>query len=127
MSGVTASLATIEAAIDDGADALIVRHGLFWRGQDGRLTGWLKQRVARLLGAEPSLFAFHLPLDAHPVASNNAQFGPRLGLVADATFAEQALGFDGAAGAHTTVSALAEALARGFGLQHRFIDLPNLA
>ena len=42
VSGVTASLAFIDAAIDAGADALLVHHGLFWRGQDGRLTGWLR-------------------------------------------------------------------------------------
>jgi putative NIF3 family GTP cyclohydrolase 1 type 2 len=41
VSGVTASLALIDAAIADGADAILVHHGLFWRGQDGRLTGWL--------------------------------------------------------------------------------------
>ena len=39
VSGVTASLALIEAAVEQGADALLVHHGLFWRGQDGRLTG----------------------------------------------------------------------------------------
>src|SRR3989337_2085432 len=63
VSGVTASLALIEAAIAEGADAILVHHGLFWRGQDGRLTGWLKERVARLLAHRISLFAYHLPLD----------------------------------------------------------------
>ena len=42
VSGVTASLAFIDAAIAAGADALLVHHGLFWRGHDGRLTGWLR-------------------------------------------------------------------------------------
>ncbi|TMH02910.1 MAG: Nif3-like dinuclear metal center hexameric protein, partial [Betaproteobacteria bacterium] len=51
VSGVTASLAFIDAAIAAGADALLVHHGLFWRGQDGRLTGWLKTRVERLMSA----------------------------------------------------------------------------
>lgn len=95
-SGVTASLAFIDAAIAAGADTLLVHHGLFWRGQDGRLTGWLKARVARLLQADINLFAFHLPLDAHAELGNNAQLGQRLGLVADARFGEQALGFIGA-------------------------------
>ena len=49
VSGVTASLALIDAAIEADADALFVHHGLFWRGQDGRLTGWLRERVARLI------------------------------------------------------------------------------
>ena len=42
VSGVTASRALIEAAIADGADTVIVHHGLFWRGHDGRITGWMK-------------------------------------------------------------------------------------
>ena len=94
-SGVTASLAFIDAAIASGADALLVHHGLFWRGQDGRLTGWLRQRVARLLQAEVNLFAYHLPLDAHAELGNNAQLGRRLGLQASARFGEQELGFIG--------------------------------
>ena len=75
VSGVTASLALIDAAIEAGADAILVHHGLFWRGHDGRLTGWLKARVARLLAHDISLFAYHLPLDAHPEWGNNAQLG----------------------------------------------------
>ena len=97
VSGVTASLAFIEAAIAAGADTLLVHHGLFWRGQDGRLVGWLAQRVRRLMAANVNLYAYHLPLDAHAELGNNAQLGLRLGLVADARFGEQALGFIGAA------------------------------
>ncbi len=96
-SGVTSSLAFIDAAIDAGADTLLVHHGLFWRGQDGRLTGWLATRVRRLMAANVNLFAYHLPLDAHAELGNNAQLGRRLGLVADARFGEQALGFIGPA------------------------------
>ncbi len=95
VSGVTASRALIDAAIDAGADALLVHHGLFWRGQDGRITGWMKQRLARLLAHDVSLFAFHLPLDAHAQYGNNAQLGQRLGLAADQKFGEQSLGFAG--------------------------------
>jgi dinuclear metal center YbgI/SA1388 family protein len=96
-SGVTASLAFIDAALAWGADALLVHHGLFWRGQDGRLTGWLRQRVARLLTNDVNLFAFHLPLDAHADLGNNAQLGARLGLAADARFGKHELGFIGGA------------------------------
>lgn len=95
VSGVTASLALIEAAIAAQADALLVHHGLFWRGQDGRLTGWLKQRVQRLMAHDISLFAYHLPLDAHAEFGNNAQFGRRIGVSADSRFGEQSLGFVG--------------------------------
>ncbi|RZL63227.1 MAG: Nif3-like dinuclear metal center hexameric protein [Variovorax sp.] len=99
VSGVTASRALIEAAIHAGADAIFVHHGLFWRGQDGRVAGWMKQRLALLLGDDVNLFAYHLPLDAHPELGNNAQLGLQLGLVAEAgpagRFGEQQLGFLG--------------------------------
>ena len=95
VSGVTASRALIEAAIAAQADAIFVHHGLFWRGQDGRVTGWMKQRLALLLAHDVNLFAYHLPLDAHPEWGNNAQLGLVLGLRADARFGEQELGFVG--------------------------------
>jgi dinuclear metal center YbgI/SA1388 family protein len=95
VSGVTASRSLIEAAIQAGADAVFVHHGLFWRGQDGRVTGWMKQRLALLLAHDINLFAYHLPLDAHPELGNNAQLGSKLGLAASARFGEQDLGFVG--------------------------------
>ena len=95
VSGVTASRSLIEAAIEAGADAIFVHHGLFWRGQDGRVTGWMKQRLALLLAHDINLYAYHLPLDAHPELGNNAQLGSRLGLVAMGRFGEQDLGFIG--------------------------------
>lgn len=104
VSGVTASLALIDAAIAERADAIFVHHGLFWRGQDGRVTGWMKQRLQRLLAHDINLFAYHLPLDAHPELGNNARLGQRLGWNADAWFGEQGLGcvatvaYDDAAG-----------------------------
>jgi dinuclear metal center YbgI/SA1388 family protein len=95
VSGVTASRALIEAAIAAQADTIFVHHGLFWRGQDGRVTGWMKQRLALLLAHDINLFAYHLPLDAHPELGNNAQLGLKLGLQAQSRFGEQDLGFLG--------------------------------
>ena len=92
VSGVTASRALIEAAIAARADALFVHHGLFWRGQDGRIVGWMKERLRLLLAHDISLFAYHLPLDAHPDLGNNAQLGRVLGWQADQRFGEQELG-----------------------------------
>lgn len=108
VSGVTASLSLIEAAVAARADAVLVHHGLFWRGQDGRLTGWLKARVALLMAHGINLFAYHLPLDAHAEWGNNAQWGAALGLRADARFGEQALGFIGDAGHLLSLQALAQ-------------------
>jgi dinuclear metal center YbgI/SA1388 family protein len=118
VSGVTASRAFIEQAIAVGADTLLVHHGLFWRGQDGRLTGWLKARVALLMRHDVNLLAYHLPLDAHAEFGNNAQLGRRLGLVADARFGDQALGFIGTASAGLdTAEALAERAGSALGRQ----------
>ena len=97
VSGVTASRALIEAAIAANADAIFVHHGLFWRGQSGTVTGWMKQRLQLLLAHDINLFAYHLPLDAHPEWGNNAQLGVQLGLVAESHFGEQELGCLGAA------------------------------
>ena len=96
VSGVTASRALIEEAIKVQADAILVHHGLFWRGQDGRVTGWMRERLRLLLGHGLHLFAYHLPLDAHAELGNNAQLARVLGLRVDGRFGEQDLGFMGA-------------------------------
>ena len=95
VTGVTASLALIEAAVAQGADAILVHHGMFWKGDDMRVVGPKKKRLSSLLGNEISVFAYHLPLDAHSELGNNAQLGQRLGLHADARFGEQEIGFLG--------------------------------
>lgn len=82
VSGVTASRALIEAAIAAQADAIFVHHGLFWRGQTGVVTGWMKERLKLLLTHDINLYAYHLPLDAHPELGNNAQLGQKLGFIA---------------------------------------------
>lgn len=81
VSGVTASQALIEAAIDEQADAILVHHGYFWRGEDPCIVGMKRNRLALLLANNVSLIAYHLPLDAHPVLGNNAQLARRLGIV----------------------------------------------
>ena len=95
VSGVTASRALIEAAIAADADAILVHHGLFWRGQDGRVTGWMRERLRLLLGSGVHLLAYHLPLDAHPELGNNAQLGRVMGAAFQSRFGEQDLGFMG--------------------------------
>ncbi|OYT87295.1 MAG: Nif3-like dinuclear metal center hexameric protein [Burkholderiales bacterium PBB6] len=107
VSGVTASLALIDAAIEARADAILVHHGLFWRGQDGRLTGWLKARVEKLMAHGINLFAYHLPLDAHAELGNNAQLARVLGWSATGRFGEQDLGFLGELPQMMTSDALA--------------------
>lgn len=77
-AAVTANQSVIDAAIAWGADALLVHHGYFWRGENPCVVGMKKRRIGALLGAEVSLLAYHLPLDAHPELGNNAQLGRRL-------------------------------------------------
>jgi dinuclear metal center YbgI/SA1388 family protein len=86
VSGVTASLALIEAAISANADALLVHHGYFWKGEDACVTGMKRQRLQRLLGTDTSLLAYHLPLDAHPELGNNAQLARVLGVNRSGSF-----------------------------------------
>ena len=88
VSGVTASQALVEAAVEAGADALLVHHGYFWKGEDPCVTGMKRRRLSKLLAADMSVLAYHLPLDAHPELGNNAQLGTRLGLSAEGWFGE---------------------------------------
>lgn len=116
VTGVTASLALLEAAREAGADAVVVHHGFFWRGEDARVIGPKHRRLKLLLTNDINLFAYHLPLDAHPELGNNAQLGKRLGLVAKSRFAEQDLGWLGRADASVrTVGDLAAVVERALG------------
>ena len=76
---VDAADATIAAATEADADALIVHHGLFW-GDDTTLEGVTLSRVRKLIAAEMSLYAVHLPLDGHPTLGNAAGLARMLGL-----------------------------------------------
>lgn len=95
VTGVTASLALIEAAIALKADALLVHHGYFWRGEDARILGVKHKRLKLLLAHDINLFAYHLPLDMHPELGNNAQLAVQLGLKPDARFGENDIGWLG--------------------------------
>ena len=92
VSGVTASLALIEVAVAAGADAVLVHHGYFWKGEDPCITGMKRRRLQRLLGTQTSLLAYHLPLDAHPGLGNNAQLGRVLGLETHGTLGGEEIG-----------------------------------
>ncbi|WP_287438436.1 Nif3-like dinuclear metal center hexameric protein [Reinekea sp.] len=79
VTGVTASQRLIEEAIAHNAQAILVHHGYFWKGEDPCLTGIKKSRIATLLEHDISLFAYHLPLDAHERFGNNVQLAHSLG------------------------------------------------
>ncbi|MFT0212726.1 Nif3-like dinuclear metal center hexameric protein [Pseudomonas sp. F1_0610] len=80
VSGVSASQALIERAIELKADALLVHHGYFWKGEDQRIIGMKQRRIKALLAHDINLIGYHLPLDIHPEVGNNVQLAQRLGI-----------------------------------------------
>ncbi|HEX7646016.1 MAG TPA: Nif3-like dinuclear metal center hexameric protein, partial [Noviherbaspirillum sp.] len=99
VTGVTASLALIEAAIEAKADAILVHHGYFWKGEDARIIGIKQRRLKLLLAHDINLFGFHLPLDMHPELGNNAQLAQVLGFTPQGRFGDDNLGWLGIADA----------------------------
>lgn len=85
VGGVTACQALLDAAVEREADAVLVHHGYFWKGENPRVVGMKQRRLATLLRHEISLIAYHLPLDAHQELGNNAQLARVLGLTVTGT------------------------------------------
>ena len=111
VAGVTASQALLDVAVARGADAVLVHHGYFWKGEDGRVTGIRRQRLKTLLANDINLLAYHLPLDAHPDLGNNAQLASRLGWLPDGRFGEQDIAWLGNVEIPTTAGRLAAQIA----------------
>ncbi|MBL8397975.1 MAG: Nif3-like dinuclear metal center hexameric protein [Candidatus Accumulibacter sp.] len=111
IAGVSASQALIDAAVESDADALLVHHGWFWRGEDGRVTGIRKRRLQSLLGHDINLIAYHLPLDGHPEFGNNAQLARCFGWRLERRFGDQDLGWLGQPTVPCTVAELARQVA----------------
>jgi len=80
VSGVTASQALIDAAIEQNAQAILVHHGYFWKGENPQVVGMKRNRLKALLENDISLLAYHLPLDGHPELGNNARLAQLLDL-----------------------------------------------
>jgi dinuclear metal center YbgI/SA1388 family protein len=78
VTGVTASMALLQAAHAAKADLILVHHGYFWRNEDPRVIGIKRDRLAFLLKHDLNLAAYHLPLDAHADVGNNVQLGQLL-------------------------------------------------
>lgn len=115
LCGVTASQELLDLAVAGAYDAVLVHHGYFWRGEDGRITGIRKRRLASLLTHDISLIAYHLPLDAHPTLGNNAQLGVLAGWSGEGRFGEQDLGWIGRPANVEPAGLVARALAARLG------------
>lgn len=115
VAGVTASQALLDAAVARDADTILVHHGYFWKGEDGRITGMRRQRLGTLLTNDINLLAYHLPLDAHPELGNNAQLASRLGWLPEGRFGEQDIAWLGAIAEPISLASLAEKVAGVLG------------
>lgn len=128
VTGVTACQALIDAAVALEADAILVHHGYFWRGEDPCVTGMKRRRLAALLANDISLIAYHLPLDAHPELGNNACFGRHLGINRSDLLdggSEESVGNVGSLARATPISDLIDTLAKTTGRPPLHIGAPD--
>ena len=123
--GVTACQALVDAAITRQADAILVHHGWFWRGEDGRVNGFRKARLKALLQHDINLVAYHLPLDSHAELGNNAQLARALGWSGDGRFGEQDIGWYGRLDTPETLAGLAQRVARELGREPLVVGAPQ--
>lgn len=116
-TGVTASVETIQAAVDMGADTLIVHHGIIWKGANPTYTGGYRERVRLLIENNINLLGYHLPLDAHSEVGNNVQLASLLGLTKVTPFGSYSgmdLGVQGEVSG-LTIEEFAEVIERALG------------
>ncbi|MCO8164055.1 Nif3-like dinuclear metal center hexameric protein [Pseudomonas sp. 21LCFQ02] len=83
VSGVTASQALLDAAVEAQADLVLVHHGYFWKGENPCVVGMKQRRLKTLLRHDMSLLAYHLPLDVHPEVGNNVQLARQLDITVE--------------------------------------------
>jgi dinuclear metal center YbgI/SA1388 family protein len=121
VSGVTASQALIDAAVEHGADALLVHHGYFWKGEDPCIKGLKGLRIRTLLQNDMSLLAYHLPLDAHPELGNNAGLASALALEVEGRFTPADIGMYGHIANALDGPALAQRIAGALGREPQYI------
>jgi dinuclear metal center YbgI/SA1388 family protein len=124
VAGVTASQKLLDLAVERGAQAVLVHHGYFWKGEDGRITGMRRKRLSTLLGNGISLLAYHLPLDAHPELGNNAQLAALFGWLPEGRFGEQDIGWFGRLPAPATLAEVSAGINAALGRQALVIGDP---
>lgn len=125
VAGVTASQDLLDAAVDRGADAILVHHGYFWKGEDGRVTGIRRRRLATLLGHGINLLAYHLPLDAHPELGNNARLAALFDWQPEGRFGDQDIAWFGSLAAPCELQALSERVGLTLGRQPLVVGDPQ--
>lgn len=123
-AAVTASHAVIEQAVAWGADALLVHHGYFWKGEAYPIVGMKHGRISKLIKNDINLLAYHLPLDAHPTFGNNAQLALKLDLSVLGQLESEPLVWHGTSGC-TTLGELADKVALRLGRVPQIIGDAN--
>jgi len=113
--GVTANQALLNEAVVAEADAILVHHGWFWRGESGTVTGIKRNRLKTLLNHDINLYAYHLPLDAHPELGNNIGLARAAGWELTRVFGDQGLGCLGRPAAGATVTSITVDLEKAVG------------
>lgn len=125
VSGVSACMALLEAAVEEEADLVLVHHGYFWKNEDARVVGVKHARLKHLLRHELNLLAYHLPLDAHPELGNNAQLARRLGFETRGWFGEQAIAAHGVMQPPLTLAELGVRVAAVLGRKPLLVGEPD--
>lgn len=112
------STRTVDGAIAERADLLLVHHGMFWGGTQ-RIVGTTYDRLRALIADDVAVYASHLPLDRHPLVGNNALLATELGLEPAGEFASYkgiAIGVRGESNVETAaLVSRAEWFAKGEG------------
>lgn len=129
ISGVTASQALLDAAVEARADVVLVHHGYFWKGEDACITGIKQRRMKTLLTHDISLLAYHLPLDVHPDVGNNVQLALRLGIEVEDVLEPgnpRTVGLLGALQEPVTAAGFARRVAEVLGREPLLVDRPGL-
>lgn len=118
VTGVSATQALINAAIEKNADAILVHHGFFWKNENPTIVGMKYRRIKSLMTHDMSLLAYHLPLDAHDEFGNNIQLAKELQIAFSDTFEVEPglnLGFIGSLRSSMSGNALSTHISRQLG------------
>lgn len=125
VTGVTASQELLNEAVHRNADAVLVHHGYFWKGENPRITGIRRQRLATLLKHDINLIAYHLPLDAHPELGNNAQWAKAMGWIPEGRFGGQDMGWYGSLSTNSCLAELGLHIENTLGRKPMLIGEPE--
>ncbi|MGL5633360.1 MAG: Nif3-like dinuclear metal center hexameric protein [Azovibrio sp.] len=125
VTGVTASQELLNEAVYRNADAVLVHHGYFWKGENPRITGIRRQRLATLLKHDINLIAYHLPLDAHPELGNNAQWAKAMGWIPEGRFGSQDMGWYGSLSTNSCLAELGLHIENTLGRKPMLIGEPE--